>query len=779
MSLRSLCLFAIMAWAGTPAIGAAPRESDAADAWLSAGKPKLIQQVDCSAANDDLLFLESPAGASQVEQVLGKPCRVMSNKQGDAKYFAYRIGEGKGLKAGVCYLLTVEYPEDQARTIYVCNWGCETAMGFATGESLGDVCRGKYVAHNPESLKYPLSGAFRKWTQLFYLHDRFPEIKRPRGLGPRPLTPEDGFWVIIAQAAPFQDPLGAGAAVATIRLDEIEDPAALAVKINFPPEGLPRRHVFSREEMADGVVATGHKPEEKDEKLRGVKNPADWCEYKMRVMEFLGIDTYAKDLLEFGHNQGWDSAEGGGNDWYYQSSTPGLWAEILDRAAKHRLNVLPYYEYRGSIGGNKELALGPQHRCMRLDGGDTYTHIEWCEGNNADVTDPDTIADAKKLLDVSLVKYKDKTPMLGAWLRNRPTAMPISFNEKNLRVFSQEANQGKRITRSHLQADQELLGRYYQWWFGKRRVFFEALRDHLREKLGAEAFVLYTNDTSEPGHPLPRSITGEGKKDGWQWMQVVVNRDMDVWEKTLADASKYPWTKPYAFDEVVARDMHLRGLQTFAENWDKWENCHSAPPDDPKTYQDADGVMLSYTYNRLYTVSSPRPLDAYRTKSGVAIMRHYALNENEMNVGNEELLGYFVCDVERAGPCCMMAEARAVANGDPFYFGSLTANTNNRGFPAYVRRFHAALLALPALPSQIVPNAASDPEVVVRAIKTPSHGTYLAVVNTGFDPKKDVVVTLPAAGKLQDAATGQDLPSDGVKLTVTLDAAELRALRVQ
>ncbi len=238
-------------------------------------------------------------------------------------------------------------------------------------------------------------------------------------------------------------------------------------------------------------------------------------------------------------------------------------------------------------------------------------------------------------------------------------------------------------------------------------------------KAWPEAFLLYTNDTSEPGRALPRSITGEGKKDGWQWMQVVVNQDMPTWEKILADASKYPWIKPYDFQDVVDKDMHLRGLQTFAENWDKWEVAHATPPDDPKNYQDVDGVMLSYTYNRLYTVSSPRPLDAYRTKSGLAIMRHYSLNENEMSVGNDDILGYFVCDVERAGPYSMMAEARAVAYGDPFYLGSLTGNTNNRGFPRYVRRFHAAFLALPALPSRVLPKAASDPEVVVRAITTP------------------------------------------------------------
>ena len=108
-------------------------------------------------------------------------------------------------------------------------------------------------------------------------------------------------------------------------------------------------------------------------------------------------------------------------------------------------------------------------------------------------------------------------------------------------------------------------------------------------RLGPEAILLYTNDASEPGRALPRSITGEGKKDAWQWMQVVVNQDMPTWEKILSDASKYPWVKPYDFRDVVDEDMHLRGLQSFAENWDKWEMAHATPPDDPQTYQDGDG----------------------------------------------------------------------------------------------------------------------------------------------------------------------------------------------
>ena len=83
------------------------------------------------------------------------------------------------------------------------------------------------------------------------------------------------------------------------------------------------------------------------------------------------------------------------------------------------------------------------------------------------------------------------------------------------------------------------------------------------------------------------------------------------------------------------------------------------------------------------------------------------------------------------------------------------------------------------MPSEVVANAASDPEVVVRAIKTPKHGTYVAIVNTGFGEKRDVAVTLPAQGKVEDAATAQPLAAAAGKLTLTLGPAELRALRVR
>ena len=95
--------------------------------------------------------------------------------------------------------------------------------------------------------------------------------------------------------------------------------------------------------------------------------------------------------------------------------------------------------------------------------------------------------------------------------------------------------------------------------------------------------------------------------------------------------------------------------------------------------------------------------------------------------------------------------------------------------PAYVRSFNQAFLALPALPSEIVAGASSDPEVVVRAIKTEKNGTYYSVVNIGFGEKKDVVITLPGASSIDDAATGKPLVASN-KVTVSMYPAQLLAL---
>ncbi|HJN15653.1 MAG TPA: hypothetical protein QGH10_09195 [Armatimonadota bacterium] len=723
---------------------------DVEDAGEPFGALTVVDEVLCGDPTDAREFSEAPEGASVVETILGTPCRVLPT-EGEAKYFAYRIGEAKGLKPGAAYVLSVEYPEDAPRSMFIGNRGAETSAGFATGTTVGDVLVGRYVNHNPESLQYPLTGELETWKNLFYLHDRFPGIEQPRGAGPRPMTPDQGFWVVISQSKGTNHPMSAGAAVSRIRLFEVPDPTTLYMPEPSLPEGLPKRHVFWREEMGDGVVHSGNEAE------RGVTDPLDWYRYKARLMRFWGFNTYCKDLLEFGHNQGWDSDIHGGNNWVNQTPYKERWSKILQMVGDEGYNfdVLPYYEYAGSVGGR---SIGVQRRCKPLGDTDDYTHITWSEKANADVTDPEQLEDAKRVLEATIVRHEDKANFLGAWFRTRPSHIPIGFGDSTLFRFAVEAN-GKRVAlREDLRADPELLRRYYDWWFQKRKEFLGDLRDYLRgEGVNDEALIMFTADSSEPGTALP------GRQ--------IVTDAPDAWAKVVAesqDLEGYQVT-PAGPDVMAA---HLTAVLSPRPTWDKWEWHHSIPEPDPHRYQDADGLMMTYSFNRAYTAGSAENFDAFRTPAGLAIVRHYALNENEM----EEKIGYFVADVERNGPYCMLGEARAMAHGDPRFIGYLSGNSFNRGFPEYVRNFYAAFLALPALPSEVVDGAASDDEVVVRAIPTADHGTYYAVVNTGLAAKTGVAMTLPAGGDLTDAATGEAIPTP---LAIDMYACEMRALRVR
>lgn len=717
----------------------------------------LIDEVDLGADDPGHRLRVWPqAGVAVRAEILGRRCLTLPNgADAPDRYVAVRLGEGKGLKTGTPYVLQIEYPEDAPRSVMVWNAGNETCRSFRTGAAVGDALRMPYVFGNPESLSYPLAGAWRTWTTVIELHQRYPELKR---IGDRPLGPADGFTVAIAHYRHANDPVSQGAAVGRIRLFAAPEARALELPLALPPEGLPRRHLFWREEMSDGILGT------RDPKSPPAFDPArqlEWYAAKMRLMQFLGMDTYSRDLLEFGHNQGWDSSRYGGNDWVNQSDTPDLWHGLVGLAGGMGLNVLPMYEYCGSIGGR--LALGPQKRCRTLaqagkgpKGADNYTHVWWSEKGNADVTDPDTVEDLRRMLEITIADEAKRAAFVGAWLRPRNSGLPVSFSDRCLGLFADETGRAAP-TRTQLQSDQALYRAYLDWWHERRRGFFVQIRDYLRrpEVAGASAVLLFTGDPSEPG------------------------RIIDDGSIVTDDPARFPGAKTLPFAAAVAEHRTLRAQTGETPTWGGWEWQHAVPRNDPQRYADTPGVLLTMAFSRLYSVGDPQAMAAFRTPDGLAMIRHYPLNEHcfaETKDGKDRELGYFVTDFEEAGPYCMLAEARALADGDPRFIGYLAANSFQRGFPQYVRAFNRAFLALPAVASARVEGASSDPAVAVRSYPAGRHGTWYAVINTGMRDAIDARIDLRQAS-LRDACDGRPVALAGTVATVSLYPGQVLAWR--
>ncbi len=444
-----------------------------------------------------------PEVTSKVVTLLGRAARVLP--PGDQPgTMAWVIGQGKGLTPGAAYLLEVEYPDDVPRTLFLANRGADLVRGFATGSATGD-CRQQYVQPSLESLDYPQSGQWQKHRILFFLHDRFQGLYAQRDSRPggRPFGPADGFHVIVFQSKRLNDPRSQGAAIGRIRLRAVPDPSLLDARIEFPPDDLPRRRVFWREEMADEAIQARAPAD------RGVADPLNWLLFKARMARVLAMNTFAKDLLEFGFNQGWQSGDA---NWVNNAQPPitDLWDRAVPRIAAEGLDLLPYYEYKGAIGLKEARppSLGWQRRAEKLYHNlpnTRYTPVWWTEDQNADLTDPDTLADARRLLDRTVIAHKGVARFAGAWFRVRDNHLPISFSEATVARF-RAAQPGDSLagtaSRASLirsyEGDRRLYDRYIEWWLGERRRFFEALGEHLARGLAdPRVQVFFTPWTSE------------------------------------------------------------------------------------------------------------------------------------------------------------------------------------------------------------------------------------------------------------------------------------------
>jgi len=831
------------------------------------GALTLVDSIDPSSPGSRTTQME-PAGTAVTQTILGRNALVLKpqNLSGSmqASYAAFVMGKNKGLVAGGTYVLEFDYPDDVPRHIVFLNRGADLVRTVATGREIGDY-REQYAFPNPESLLYPQSATWKTYRFFFTLHDRFQPLAAVRNENDtkRPTGPADGFWVAVGHYNPRGNPINEGAAVGEIRLYSVNSPSAANLTINYPPNNLPHRRTFWREEMNDstalclrGDSTVNKDPSSPSYAATGVCNPAtgtsagtteaSWLVYKMKLAKVLGINVFTKDLLEFGFNQGFDISRNGGSAWTSPSRL-SYWDSITSTANSYGLEVLPYYEYYGSMGNgtatstscpavnttgdnfcqatfnhryacqNIGSTANPNNKCVLRSYGTqqncepllrdarNYTEFAWAERGCVDVSDPEALVDAKKLLNATILDIKGNANFAGAWFRTRVGSWPVSFKEQARARYA--ADRGIATpSKATLRQSPSMREDYFNWWSDKRHTFLLSLRDYLRNgKNGndgiANASLLFTS-YHEEGLPVPGADYSDAK---------VVTDNTAPWNAVNADSrwlyrysavNNVEWLNNKRYEKMlsyIALPPESIFLNGTSEEWRNNSPGYATPPADPSRYTADSGIHMTFPMGKQFTVDDTALLNKFaNANGGIAMMHHFPLNEDDgtgdfafdsradntsfKNWPMSGHFGYFVSDVERNSPYTMLTEVRGVANADPFWIGYLSSNSFNTGAPQDLRRFNAAYLAWPAVASAKVYSASSDADVIVRDMLTAS-GKFVAVFNVGMTPKTGVQINLAATRlgsvlSVQDRVTLQNLPVTTGKLTLNLQVADFKVFYV-
>lgn len=673
------------------------------------GDLTLVDTIEC-ATDTQHSFREFPAGRSYVSNILGQACIVMhhiktnetSNGKESSAYISWRIGKGKNLVPSDPYLFVVEYPDDAPRSSTIINRGAPTRRGFHTGITVGDAHSPPYVMNFPESYEIPLTQGFEKIEQVMYLVEKALTYNEQ---GSRMDTSVEGFDIAFALFPQDDQKSSHGVALKSIKLYHINDEANLKAKITYPKGNTPRRVVTFREEMSDDG---GH---------ASFDDPVQWYRNKGRLMSALGMNTYSRDLLEFGYCQYWDPAYNNyGDGWMnYNYEMRGLWEQVVTVMGEQGHNLFPLYEYAGGRGawdslGNKKL-VKPLFIDTKSDA--KFNNQTYQEDCLVDITSAEAIADFKKVLDCTIIRFKDKANFLGSWVRSRGQ-MPVSFHENTVALFCQEKGyDSATVTRRYI-ADQgmnsDIYKEYMAWWYLKRVEFFNEMQKYLEENGVANAKSFYTSCPAE---------TGEYAYNWWGGN--VANND--TWAKVTGESAISVGAATWNYNEYC--------LKREWPTWGNYEFFHTTPTDDPQNYENLKNVGLTYPFNRVYTVVGGYDKSWRNSSDDLFFVRHHSLNENALTDENgTHILGYYTADFEKAGRGCMLSELWSMAICDPTMIGYLFGYDLGRNNAKPVREFNQNFLALPATKSTVVSGGYWGAELTVRRWDTEESGTYFAVINT-------------------------------------------------
>jgi len=666
---------------------------------------------------------------TQVQTILGKPCRVADNWG----WFAYLMGR-EAVRPGEHYVLEVEYPEDTSRNFLIWNAiDTRPSFGFHTGSALGDPhSRQRFM----QRVDLPLSGEYRRHYSLMTA-----------------LNTQN--WVAIHSMGDKAAPLSEGIAVHALRLYELgkaQKLEALAAP-STEPEGLPRRLI--------GFISEDATP--------SAGNIARYQLYGMNMYAPVALSYCGGTYATNSGYIGWPSKLFGpdkltnphavARPGYYRPK-PAVLEAILKQAEEPATAVLPVLEYGGTGQLPTEaLAVWPDgsphyyHWGTKTgpDGRRTTRYLQ--DGTCLDMAHPAVGEDlARLVIELATLYSSTYRSFEGLILTHRFQCWQISYSDYELRRFARDLGLRLPNVRAGQWVFDHHRAAFRQWHYQRKRENLLRATQALRTvRPDLKLVVLNYNagdDNLHFGTPL-------------YW-----------WDKEKGDELLIPGA-------VSLPDLSRVNLAELMEDYTRPDievlSVGMAPP----LYARDEGIYNLAPAHYPFLCGNARFLNHFRTGEGSAVCFWWIYNEDAYL--NNPGLGWNCPGLngnEPAGRYSMMDEVLAMAAGDPVIMGVRIGNMN-RGFPDYARRFAAAYRALPALPSRLVQACDSD-DIVVRRYDTPK-GIYLGVINKGLGPaatQARLRTDLIGGRAIRNLVTGERLAGEDA-VSMTLEAMSLTALRVQ
>ena len=660
--------------------------------------------------------------------------RVVSHDRG---FFGYNVG--LNLELNMPYLLEIKYPEDLPRTFSFMIGNGLYSPGIHTAHTMGQP-EPRYFT---EQIKFPLKEKaalikFIVWAGL-------EEVK-------------NGFYVGVADPGTLNAPFSRKPLLIEISLNEFQTIGVPKINRTFPK----KYQRYSWVESEDVF-------------------PKDNVRYSPLINSiFYGLNSVAPAVLSW-------NAHGTANNsilfrsQQYRQSVRSLidgaefetdkmedsnkrydfWSEYLNWARQLKLNVFPRFEYGGSDD------LPEKAHVIKSDGEANFPYIRPSTGksltDSADITYPETLEDAKKLITDGILNIKEdyKDILRQLIVRRRANFLSTSYSENAIELFENETKtklKGDSVEEKRLDIIARFQSKYRKWYQLKLMGFLEELQ------------ITYTENLETYTGPL---IYYHWRKSGMPF-ESVYYETLQKWNTKMKQIRNLPF-EGFPLPRINA-DILTNAVA-------KWTTSGDGLFLDIAS---SNSILCEVPVNGRLASNSSEYLNMFERDGKLAVKIAPAIHSTTRIYLKTKERSYYAGETFYHPRQFMMYEPVSVMSAaNPTYFSFEQANPVCFPFAEYARRFFMNFHALPDIPMEEVKQDSKSNGLVVKMGALGSK-VYVAIINKSFFPVEKAKIFLPVknANQIITLVKGKkDIPffvqEKGITFNISLDAVELKSILIK